>query len=173
MKASKISLDNAKPDKLFYFVVNAVVFRESDQRCLILKRSEHETTHPSKWAVPGGKLEWADLDINHPTRMNGDVIDFENIISKLIKREVLEEASLEIEDELSFINDMAFVRPDEVPVVFIKFAAKYKSGDVKIEEGSFTDSAWVNASEVLDYDCIKGIDQEIKMTIDNYTKNNT
>jgi len=57
MKAEKISLDNAKQNKLFYIVANVVIYRESDQRCLILKRSETEKVHPSKYCVPGGKLE--------------------------------------------------------------------------------------------------------------------
>ena len=57
MPADKISLENAKDDKLFYFVANVVVFRESDGRCLILKRSENEKVHPGKFATQGGKLE--------------------------------------------------------------------------------------------------------------------
>jgi len=46
MLADKISLDNAKKDKLFYFVANVIVYREKDGRCLILKRSENEKVHP-------------------------------------------------------------------------------------------------------------------------------
>ena len=69
MKAKKISVDNAKKNKLFYFVANVVIYREADGRCLILKRDEREKVQPGKYAVPGGKLEWADLDMNNPTRM--------------------------------------------------------------------------------------------------------
>jgi 8-oxo-dGTP pyrophosphatase MutT (NUDIX family) len=57
MKASKISLENAKENKLFYVVSNVVIYRDSDQRCLILKRSENEKVHPGKYCTPGGKLE--------------------------------------------------------------------------------------------------------------------
>jgi len=57
MKATKISIDNAKKDKLFYFVANVIIYRSSDKKCLILKRSETEKVHPSKYCVPGGKLE--------------------------------------------------------------------------------------------------------------------
>ena len=87
MPADKISLENAKEEKLFYFVANVVVFRESDGRCLILKRSENEKVHPGKFATPGGKLEWKDLPLQNPTRMNGDVIDFEN--AKFLKKREL------------------------------------------------------------------------------------
>ncbi len=170
MKVKKISLDNAKQNKLFYIVANVVIYRESDQRCLILKRSETEKVHPGKYCVPGGKLEWEDLDIANPTRMNGDVLDYENQIEKLLKRETLEEANIEINDELVYINSVAFIRPDETPVVLIKFAAKYLSGDVKFEERSFTDFAWVNTDEVKNYDCIKGIPDEIEKTISLFKK---
>ncbi len=171
MPAEKISIDNAKKEKLFYFVANVVVYRGSDKKCLILKRDEREKVHPGKYAVPGGKLEWKDLDINNPTRMNGDVLDYENSVEELLKREALEEAGIEIENELIYINSVAFIRPDETPVILIKFAAKYKSGHVVPEKGGFTDYAWVNSEEVENYDCIKGVKGEVKKTIEIFSKN--
>jgi 8-oxo-dGTP pyrophosphatase MutT (NUDIX family) len=170
MPAEKISLDNAKKEKLFYFVANVVVFRDSDKRCLILKRDAREKAHPGKYAVPGGKLEWVNLDLKNPTRLNGDVIDFENAVEKLLKREVFEEAGIQIEDAFSYINSVAFVRPDEIPVVLVKFAAKYKSGEVKLEKGGFTDFAWVDQEEAKKYDCIQGIPEEIAKTIEHFSK---
>lgn len=165
MTASKISIENAKQDKLFYFVANVVVYRESDGRCLILKRDMREKVHPGRYAVPGGKLEWKDLDIANPTRINGDVLDYQNAVEGLLKRETLEEAGIEIQDGLAYINSVAFIRPDDTPVILVKFAAKYKSGDVKLEEGSFTDFAWVNSEEVGGYECIDGIKEEVRQTI--------
>src|SRR3989344_1373176 len=150
MPADKISLENAKEEKLFYFVANVVVFRESDGRCLILKRSENEKVHPGKFATPGGKLEWKDLNISKPTRMNGEVFDFENAVEDLLKREVMEEAGIEIQDEIKYINSVAFIRPDGIPVVLVKFAAKYKSGDMVLEKGAFSDFAWVNELEIFE-----------------------
>lgn len=168
-KAEKISIDNADKRKLFYFVANVVIYRESDNRCLILKRSEREKVHPGKYCVPGGKLEWADLDLANPTRMNGDVIDFEDMIVKLLAREAKEEAGVEIEEKIHFINDVTFIRPDETPVVLVKFAAKYRSGEVKLEEGAFTDFAWVGADAVKDFDCIQGVAEEVAKTIEIFT----
>lgn len=169
MKAEKISLDNAKTNKLFYFVANVIVYRESDGRCLMLKRDKREKVHPGKYAVPGGKLEWGELDIGHPTRINGEVIDFQNAVENLLKRETLEEAGIEIYNFLQYINSAAFIRPDEVPTVFIKFCAKYKSGNVVLEVGGFTDFVWVNAEEVENYDCIGGMKEEIEKTIKIFT----
>ncbi|MEK7067952.1 MAG: hypothetical protein AAB956_03065, partial [Patescibacteria group bacterium] len=59
---------------------------------------------------------------------------------------------------------------DGIPVILVKFAAKYKSGQVKPEAGGFTDFAWVNAKEALKYDCIRGVPQEIKKTINLFKK---
>lgn len=170
MPASKISIDNAKADKLFYFVANVVVYRDSDSKCLILKRDMREKVHPGRYAVPGGKLEWDDLNVSKPTRINGEVLDYENAIEDLLMREVEEEAGIEIEDQLHYINSVAFIRPDETPVVLIKFAAKYKSGEVVPEAGAFTDYAWVNADEVKNYECIDGIAEEVAQAIELFSQ---
>ncbi|MCR4328742.1 MAG: NUDIX domain-containing protein [Patescibacteria group bacterium] len=165
MPADKISIEYAKLEKLFYFVANVVVYRESDARCLVLKRSKEEKVHPGRYCVPGGKLEWKDLAISKPTRINGDVLDFEDVVEGLLRREVREEAGIEIELPLLYINNTAFVRPDGTPSILIKFAARYKSGEVKMEQGSFTDYAWVNAEEIKRYPCIDGIPEEVAVTI--------
>ena len=173
MPAEKISLEKAKQNKLFYVVANVVIWRADDQRCLILKRNTNEKVHPGKYGVPGGKLEWQDLDLEHPTRMNGDVLDFENTIEKLLQREIKEEAALEVQDTLVYLNSVAFVRPDGIPVVLMKFGAQYKTGDIDLSEGAFTEYAWVNAEEIKDYDCIEGLAQEVAETIAWFKKHKT
>ncbi len=165
MPAEKISTEHAKQNKLFYFVANVLVYRE-DGRCLILKRHEREKAHPGKYATPGGKLEWKDLDLNNPTRMNGDIYDFVGALEDLLKRETREEAGIELHDDFKYITSVAFVRADGIPVMMVKLAAKYKSGDVVLEEGGFTDHAWVNVDEVEQYDCLKGIKEEVKKAIE-------
>jgi len=164
MPADKISLENAKKDKLFYVVFNVVVFRDSDKKCLILKRSEEEKAHPGKYGVIGGKMEWGDFDLKKPSRINGDVLDYENVVKDVLKREAIEEAGIEIQDNLKYINSIGFIRPDGIPCFLLKFAGKYKSGEVKLEE-SFSDFKWINASEIEKFDCIDGIKEEIRETI--------
>lgn len=168
MPATKISLENAKKEKLFYFVANVVVYRKSDQRCLILKRGEREKVHPGRWALPGGKLEWNDLDLAYPTRMNGDVIDFEQAVEDLLIRETREEAGIDISPHLVYLNSIAFVRPDEIPVILLNFASQYLSGDVAPEAGSFTDYQWVNENELQNYSCIDGVPEEILQTLKHF-----
>lgn len=165
MPATRISLDNAKPEKLFFVVANVVVWRPTDGRCLVLQRSAKEKVHPAKWCVPGGKLEWADLDLAHPTRLNGDVLDFEDAVEKLLVRETREEAGIEIDPHLQYVNSVAYVRPDGVPTLLVKFAARYLSGEVQTERCSFDGHAWVNADEIKKLDCISGVPQEVAKTI--------
>ena len=170
MPATDISLDNAKTNKLFYFVANVLVFRASDQRCLILKRSHQEKVHPGLYCTPGGKLEWDDLDLKHPTRINGEVLDFEDAVENLLVRETQEEAGITIDKNFKYINSVAFVRPDGIPVVLVKLAVQYRAGEIKLEPSSFTDYAWVNQNEVDQYQCIKGIKEEVKKAIKIFTE---
>lgn len=171
MPATKISIEKAKTDKLFYFVANAVIYREFDQRCLILKRSDREVAHPGRYGVVGGKLEWKDLPIGGSEgRANGDVLDYDKAIEQLVIREAKEESGLDIFPDFKYINSKAFIRPDEVPVVLIKFTAKYKSGEVVVEKDSFSDYVWVNTQEVKNYPCIDGIAEEVAQAIEAWEK---
>lgn len=169
MPADKISIESAKPDKLFYFVCTVIPYRAEDGRCLILKRDEREKVHPGKWGTPGGKLEHGDLDLTNPTRMNGEVADFQGMVVSLLRREAREEAGIILGDDFRMLGDIVFVRPDGIPVVMLQFGADYASGEIVLEEGAFTDSAWVNADEVKNYDCIDGIQEEVGRTIRLFT----
>lgn len=169
MPAQKISLQNAKENKLFYIVANVVVYRDEDGRCLILQRSHEEKVHPGKYCVPGGKLEWEDLNVSNPTRINGDVLDYESAIEKLLIRETMEEAGIEIEKDFAYINSVAYIRPDGIPTILVKFAVKYRSGDVRLEKGAFIGHAWVNSEEIKDYDCLLGIPKEIIIAIKKFS----
>ncbi len=171
MVATSISIDAAKPDKLFYVVTTVVIYREADGRCLILKRDEREKVHPGRWAVPGGKLEHGDLDMDRPGKLNDGVVEWGDVIEKLIERETKEEAGVEIAD-IKDIGNLVFVRPDGIPVVLLKFGAKYVGGEVVPEPGGFTEAKWVNAVEAKDYRLIEGIAEEIADTIALFTKSN-
>lgn len=148
-------------------VVTGVIFHPKKKKCLILKRSEKETAHPGLWGVTGGKLEWEDLLNNLPTRKNFDILDWEGMVEKLIKREALEESGLLVTDP-KYLDSVVFLRPDKVPVVCLKFAVKYKKGSVKIPP-EFDDYRWVDGEEVKKFKCIKGIDKEVAKTIKHYS----
>lgn len=163
----KISLEKAKKEKLFYFVVTGIIYHPKLKKCLILKRSEKEVAHPGLWGVTGGKLEHKDMLENKPTKKNHDIWDWDNMVDKLVAREAKEESGLMVGD-IRYIDNVVFLRPDNVPVVLIKFGAKYIQGRVKIA-AEFDDYAWVNEKEVKEYRIIQGIDREIAQTIKIYS----
>ncbi len=163
-----IDLKDAKKEKLFYVVANAVVYRPSDGRCLILKRSMREKVHPGRWALPGGKLEWQDLSRDNPTWMQGEIPESTDVIERLVAREIKEEAGITVALSFFYLGSYAFVRPDGIPVILLKYGAMYTGGDVVLEEGAFTEYAWVDEKEAQSYDCLKGIPEEIRRTIEFY-----
>lgn len=163
----KISIKNAKKDKLFYFVATSTVYDKKTGRCLILKRSKKEKVHPGKWAVPGGKLEHKDLQ--EKKKDKGDKFPaWLGMIEELIKREIKEECGLDV-NYVTHIGDVVYIRPDAVPVVCLKFASIAKTGKVKIAP-EFDDFAWVEDKEVKKYDTIKSVAPEIVKTIKMFKK---
>jgi 8-oxo-dGTP pyrophosphatase MutT (NUDIX family) len=158
-----ISLDQAKQNKLFYFVVTGIIYHPGKKKCLILKRSEKEKAHPGLWGVTGGKLEWEDMQNNPPTKQNHAISDWDNLVDKLLFREALEESGLVVED-MRYLDNVVFLRPDNVPVVCIKCGVKYVSGEVSIAP-EFDDFAWVDSKEVKEYKTIEGIAEEVAQTI--------
>lgn len=170
MPASEINIEKAKKDKLFYVVANALVYRPSDYRFLLLKRAETEKVHPGKWATPGGKMEWDDFDLKNPTRRNGDVLDYLDSVENLLRREIKEEAGIELGDRFYFVVSNTFIRPDGIPVLLLKFAVEATSETVVLEEGAFTDHAWVSYEEAQELDCLEGICDEIKTALEHIKK---
>ena len=159
-----ISLEKAKKNKLFYFVVTGIIFNSQTGKCLILKRSEKENAHPGLWGVVGGKLEWEDMQNNAPTKQNHDISDWDNLVDRLLFREAFEESGLVVSD-MRYIDNVVFLRPDGVPAVCIKCGVKYVSGEVDFDKNDFDDFAWVDEKEVKEYKTIEGIAEEVAKTI--------
>ena len=78
-----------------------------------------------------------------------------------LRREIKEEAGIEA-GEFSYLCDMTFIRPDNIPVVILSFYAPYKSGEVKLDKDSIN-HAWVTCEEAKNYDMVAGLIDEIKM----------
>lgn len=156
-----ITLDKAKPGKLFYVVATGIVYR--DGKCLLLQRAKTENAHGGKWGPVGGKLEHKDMVDTPPTRLNGNVVDWEHMVEDLLKREAKEECGLAVR-ELHYLDSVVFRRPDGVPVVCMKFACRGDAGDV-VYPAEFDAAAWVDADTVDDYDCILGVPDEVRKTI--------
>ncbi len=131
-------------NKKHIVAITAFIKNSCGEKFLILKRSADEVAYPSKWTFPGGKLE-----------KGQSVLD-------TLRREVLEEAGLDIEERKEYLKDFTFVRPDGYNVVGFCFVVQAKEGSVKLGE-DFTDYKWILPSELSSYDHIPGMEEEMKI----------
>ena len=113
--------------------VHALILNEG--RILLIKRA----TEPSKgkWSIPGGRVELGET------------------IHQAVKREVLEECSIEIEIERIFDVGEIILRDEEDRIsyhfVLIYFLAKYKGGEVKAQSDA-EDTSWFTTEELAESD---------------------
>lgn len=64
-------------------------------------------------------------------------------------------------DKIDYLLDLAFIRPDNIPVLTLSFYCPWKAGEVKLNSESI-DYKWIAASEVKKFDLIEGIGTEIR-----------
>ena len=145
-----------KNRELHRIASTAIIYKRG--KYLITKRSFSKKVFPGKWTVPGGGLEIDDYVNTKPTTKN-DIWYF--ALAESLKREVKEEVGVEM-GEIKYLLDLAFIRPDNIPVITLSFYAPWKKGEVKLNDESI-DYAWIRVNEVKKYDLIAGIDTEIKM----------
>lgn len=79
---------------------------------------------------------------------------------RTLRREIREEVNLEV-DDITYLLDVAFIRPDGVAVLVLSYYCAYVSGEVVLD-GDATEYAWVTVEDLADYDFIVGIDDEIR-----------
>lgn len=151
--------------ELHRVVATAIIHKEG--RFLIVKRSMNKKVWPGRWTVPGGGLETTDYTNTPPTTSSGI---WYNTLANTLKREVGEETGLKI-GEIRYLLDLAFIRPDRVPVLTLSFYAPWRSGEVRLDDEN-TEFAWVALAEVPGYDLIEGIPEEIRLVDEILKKKN-
>lgn len=139
-----------KKNKLHIVAVTAVIINKQGQ-ILIAKRSAREIAFPGRWALPGGKIE------------NNDSV------MKTLKDECHEEVGLEIEDRKVYLDDSAFVRPDNQTVKVFTYLVFTKDLDVKLNKDDFSDFKWVGVDEIEKYDCL-GMNKDKLLMAQEYLK---
>jgi|SRR3989344_637503 len=127
----------------FIVVLTAIVLHPDNTRILIVKRKEDEEIHGGKWMLPGGKLE-----------------EDESLFDAL-KREILEETGIEIENEKEYINDYIFQRPTGELTLGMTFLIRAINDDVKLNMKEYDDFAWIATEELDEYDYLEYIKPEI------------
>jgi len=129
-----------------------------DGKYLILKRSLDKKAFPGRWTVTGGGLELNDY-VN-TKKATPDAWYF--VLTNSLRREIKEETALEV-GKLHYLLDLAFLRPDGIPVLTLSYYCDWQSGEVKLNEENI-EYQWVTCEEAKDYDLIGGILEEIEMT---------
>jgi 8-oxo-dGTP pyrophosphatase MutT (NUDIX family) len=137
-------------------------FENGENKYLITRRAMHKKAHPGMWTIPGGGLTVDDY-VHSPMSEYGENLWY-GVLEKSLRREIKEEVNLEI-GKPELLIDLAFIRPDAVPVICFSCYTPYISGEVKIDQdtdGDTIDFAWVNLEEAKSYDLIPGIWDEIR-----------
>jgi len=150
---------NATNQYLHEVVITAIV--RKDGKYLITKRSASKKRFPSKWTVPGGRLESGDYALMEKETE----FYWYNVLEKTLRREVLEEVGLEI-DNIHYVTSLATIHEDGSPSIVISCGADYVSGVVKLQEGEVDTFEWVTLEQAQDYDLIDGIYEELSMAED-------
>lgn len=140
---------------LHRLVVTAIIIK--DGKYLIVQRSQSKKAWPGMWTVPGGGVEIDDYINTEKT--NTDCWYF--AVEKTLRREIREEVGLEI-DRVRYLLDLAFIRPDGIPVITLSFYCDWRQGEVKLNEENI-DWRWVSFAEAKNYELIPGILGEIEM----------
>lgn len=136
--------------------MTAIIVKEG--KYLITKRSKNKKRFPSKWTVPGGKLETTDYtDLPKDTKFY-----WYNVLEKVLKREVKEEVGINISGT-EYVTSLATIHGDGNPSLVVSCMADYKSGKIKLQEEETEDFAWVSLKEAKKYDLIDGIYDELAM----------
>lgn len=84
-----------------------------------------------------------------------------SVIEEGLRREVREEVGVEI-GKPTYLLDVAFIRPDGIPVIVLTYFAPYASGEI-VQTEEAVEAVWVSLEEVKNYDLIDGISGEIEM----------
>lgn len=124
---------------------------------LLLRRGLEKKAFPGKWTVPGGGLEVDDYIKTPKTTSEHWYFALENSL----RREIKEETHLEV-GRVKYLLDIAFIRPDGIPVVILSFYCPYKRGQVKLDKDNI-DFAWVTFKQAKKYDLVEGLLGELAM----------
>jgi len=142
-------------DKNQLHYVAATVILARDGKFLIAKRADWEKAFPSKWTVPGGKLEVLDYML----REKDTSVHWYNVLEELARREVQEEVGLRV-GAVDYVTSLVYVRPDGIPSLIVSLWSDDFSGDVVLCD-ALSDYAWVTLEQAKEYDLIEGIYEEL------------
>jgi len=144
-------------DDLHFVSVIGIV--QKGDKFLLCKRCDDEISYPSKWCLPGGKVDREDfIDTPKDTKEH-----WLNILEKVVKREIKEETDLEVEN-LKYVSSAVSMRSNGNSYIVITFRCDYTSGEVKLDPKELDRSEWVSIDDIEKYDVISNDLVQIRTT---------
>ena len=122
-----------------WYIVNVegAVFRSCDNRYLMMVRGSGEEYLPGALTFLGGKIEDAGF--------------MDNVLEETLRREIREEVSVEVHDEMLYVESHSFVGDGE-PVVDIVFLCWYLSGEGVAGDPDEVESVrWMTFEEIIQH----------------------
>jgi len=137
MPPSLLELIERKPslvDCLYIVCAESAIF--SGGKYLMIVRGDQEANAPGTLSLPGGKVEKAG--------------DAPTIIEETLRREIREEAGVEIFPQMAYVESKSFVSDDGKPVIDLVFLSRYQSGEPATSDpGEVASVQWLSLAEVL------------------------
>lgn len=106
-----------------------------DDKWLMIERSKKEAHASGTISMVGGTLEF-----NKNTQ---------NALEENLKREVMEEVEIEIENVMRYVESKTFIADDGQEVLDIVFLCKYKSGEAKTKSDEVANFFWLTTEEII------------------------
>ncbi len=122
--------------------VKGIILDESN-RILVLKRSKEEDVFKNLWDIPGGKIE------------------FGEDLKQALKREIKEEAGIEV-DVLFPLNTWSFFRNENTYVVGITFLCRPRSTDVNLSK-EHKSYKWIHERDLDQLEMNENLRQELRL----------
>lgn len=108
-----------------------------DNKWLMIERSKKESHAAGTLAMVGGTLE-TDTDM-------------QNALEETLKREIMEEVGIEIENEMQYVESKTFTSDSNQAVLDVVFLCKYKSGEAIAKTDEVAHILWLTTEEVIHY----------------------
>lgn len=120
------------------FIVNVEAAIRRDDQWLMITRSTKEEHAGGTLSLVGGKVDLADMGME--------------ILERSVKREVLEEVGVEIEDAVAFVYSSSFVTGDGSNVINMVFLCDYASGTAHSKSPDEVDAIhWLTYEEIMNH----------------------
>ena len=108
-------------------------------RYLTIVRGKQAAHAPGMLAFPGGGIETPAVRLEH-------------VLEENVRREVMEETGIQIQDKLYYLESVAFLNDERIPSVHLTFLCRYKQGEAHIASSREVDAVhWLTVDEILQH----------------------